>query len=73
MPKLLRISDYAKSGLNSDLMPWDLPASFLTEIRNVRIITGKLSPFGGHSKWVDLPVDFEPGYLMHVGSISGQF
>lgn len=73
MPKLLRISDYAKSGLNSDLMPWDLPASFLTEIRNVRIITGKLSPFGGHSLWVDLPVDFNPGYLMHVGSISGQF
>jgi hypothetical protein len=73
MIKFLRIPDFAKAGLNSDLMPWDLPGSFLTDIKNVRISRNKLSPFGGFSKWTDLPVDFDPGYLMHVGSVSGEY
>ena len=73
MPKLLPLSEFAKSGLNSDLMPWDLPGSFLTEISNIRISRHKLSPFGGSVSWDDLPVDFQPGFLIHVNSATGTF
>lgn len=73
MQKILNISNFAKAGINSDLMPWDLPGDFLTEIDNVRISRGKLSPFGGHSKWADLPVDFQPGYLTHTGGLGTSF
>jgi hypothetical protein len=73
MPKLLRINNFARSGLNSDIPPWDLPGDFLTEIRNVRLITGGIRPFGGSSLWATLPVDFQPGFLMSTGSTSGVF
>lgn len=73
MPEFHQISDFAKLGLNSDLMPWDLPGGFLTNINNIRINRGKLSPFGGHVTWADLPVDFEPGFMMHVGSTTSPF
>ena len=68
MLKFLQINDFAKAGLNSDMMPWDLPPSFLTDMRNVRITKGKLTPFGGSQAWSDLPVGFIPGHLMEYGS-----
>jgi hypothetical protein len=73
MTKLVPITNFAKAGLNTDLMPWDLPGDFLTDMKNVRITRGKLIPFGGYSEWVDMPIDFNAGYLMHVGSTSGTF
>ena len=73
MPKLLPLIDFAKSGLNSDLMPWDLPGSFLTEISNIRISRQKLSPFGGSVAWDSMPIDFNPGFLIHVNSSTGTF
>jgi len=73
MPKLLRLNNFAQKGLNSDLMPWDLSGDYLTSLNNVRILTGKLSPFGGHEVWGDLPVDFDAGFLMAVNSTTGQF
>lgn len=73
MLKLLPINDFAKAGLNTDLMPWDLPGSFLTRIFNVRISRGKLSPFGGFGTLDVLPTDFQPGFLMHVGAVSGDY
>jgi hypothetical protein len=72
--KLLPIADFAKAGLNSDLMPWDLPGNFLTDIRNIRIIRGKLVPFGGYSVLSTLPnATMVPGSLQFVNSTSGKF
>lgn len=73
MSKFHQISDFAKAGLNSDLMPWDLPGSNLTNINNIRIQRGKLSPFGGHVNWTDLPAGVDPGFVMHVGSTTSPF
>lgn len=73
MLKFLQVSDFAKAGLNSDMMPWDLPPSFLTNINNVRVTRGRLTPFGGGQHWADLPASFIPGHLMHVGSLSSDF
>lgn len=73
MQKLLALNDFAKAGLNTDLLPWDLPGSFLTEVGNVRIVRGKLSPFGGYKVWDTLPTDFDPGFIMHVGTGTNEF
>ena len=73
MPKLIQLANFAKAGINSDLMPWDLPGDFLTEISNVRISRGRLSPFGGEETWATLPVDFKPGYLMNNNANSGSY
>ena len=54
-------------------MPWDLPAGFLTEMRNVRISRNKLSPLGGYASWATLPVDFIPGYNIYAGSLSALY
>ena len=62
--KFLQINDIAKSGLNSDIMPWDLPGGFLTELSNVRIVNNKLMPFGGSSDFATLPPDLFPGFIM---------
>lgn len=73
MRKLLQINDFARAGLNSDIIPWDLPPSFLTEIHNIRISRGRICPFGGATVWATLPVGFIPGHIMHIGSLSGVF
>ena len=66
--KFLQIKDFAKAGLNSDLMPWDLPGSFLTEVSNIRVKNDSLTPFGGNALYVDLPVDFFPGFILGTNS-----
>lgn len=71
--KILQVNNFAKAGLNTDLMPWDLPADNLTEIRNVRILNEKLTPFGGSVLWATLPIGFKPGYIMSVASTSGEY
>ncbi len=69
--QIIRLNDFAKAGINSDLMPWDLPGSFVTEVSNVRINRGKLSPFGGSKAWAELPEGFEPGYNISLNSDLG--
>jgi hypothetical protein len=71
--KFLAIPNFAKAGINSDLMPWDLPGDYLTEMTNVRINRGKLSPFGGSIEWATLPADLEIGFIMPVGSTTAEF
>lgn len=71
--KFLPISNFAQAGLNSDIMPWDLSGEFLTEVRNVRISNNKLIPKGGYTLWETLPLGFKPGYLLPVGSTSGEY
>jgi hypothetical protein len=71
--KRLNITDFAKAGLNSDIMPWDLPGNFLTNLNNVRINNKKLSPFGGSSVVATMPIDFAPGMLMPVGTVGGTY
>jgi hypothetical protein len=73
MPKLVKLSNFAKAGINSDLLPWDLPGDFLTEVKNIRIANEKLSPAGGFSPYAILPVDFEPGYIINIDSSLGSF
>ena len=73
MPKLLALTDFAKKGLNSDLLPWDLPGDFLTEMSNMRVTRQKLSPFAGEVSWATLPVDFEPGYLIYINATVSTF
>ena len=70
MKKILNINNFAKAGLNTDAMPWDLPGDYLTDLSNVRIASGKLSPFGGYANWKTMPLGFQPGYLAPAGSTS---
>lgn len=72
MTKLLSISDFATSGINSDIIPWDLPGSFLTDILNIRIYGNTLFPFGGYLKWTNVASD-NAGFLMFVGASSGTY
>ena len=62
--ELLQIRDFGKSGLNSDLPKWDLPASFLTSANNFRIFSNKISPMGGSSKLIDTPAGFHPSHII---------
>jgi hypothetical protein len=73
MYKFLSISDFAKKGINSDYMPWDLDPSYLTEMNNIRITNNKLVPFGGKTVWTDLPVNFDCGYIIFVRGLNGNF
>lgn len=73
MRKQLNLTDFARKGINSDLMPWDLPGDFLTEISNIRISKLKLSPFGGSNTWAQLPADLSVGMIMPVITPSANF
>ena len=73
MTEILRLPEFATKGLNTDLLPWDLDGNYITNVQNMRILNGKLSPTGGNRVWANLPDDILPGFLMHVGSTIGRF
>lgn len=70
MTEIIRLPEFAKKGLNTDLLPWDLDGNFITHISNMRLLNGNLSPTGGNKLWSTLPQDSIPGFLIHVGSTS---
>jgi len=72
--KRLSVSDFASKGLNTDLQPWNLPAGFLTDMNNVRVANGDISPFGGSLKFEDLPtIGFTPGFIFYINSTLGKY
>ena len=72
MSEILKISEFAMAGLNTDLPPHDLPPGFLTDMSNMRIINNSIQSFGGYHHW-GTPVEFNPGWLIHAGSLTGKF
>lgn len=73
MSKKFPINNFAQGGINSDLMPWDLPGNFLTHVNNARIKNGKLMPGGGQASVATLPIDFNPVHLLFVNGIDGDY
>jgi len=73
MSKLLNLIDFAKAGLNSDIMPWALPGDYLTAIRNIRIKDGKLSPTPVAEVLSELPESFFPAFMLFVDSSTGYY
>lgn len=69
----LSISNFGKAGLNSDILPWDLPPEYLTSIRNVRIVFGRFMNYRGSGEFTKLPEYFSPGYISYVNSTTGDF
>jgi hypothetical protein len=53
MLKDLEFKSPAGSGLNSDLPPWNLPDSFMTDGKNFRLQDGALLSSGSSSLWFD--------------------
>lgn len=72
MPKQhLLVNNIADAGLNSDLIAYDLPPEFLTNLKNIRISEKKLSPFGGYADIISFAVGFDPGYILYIRGDSG--
>lgn len=70
---LFKISNYAMAGLNSDLIPSDVDHNFLTDGKNIRAVSGGISPFGGYNTLFSLPTNKEPHNLFYVDSGSERF
>jgi len=66
--QLLNLPGFAQKGINTDLPAYTLDGDYLTEASNMRIVLGRIFPFGGHSIWDTLPVDFLPGYINYHGT-----
>ena len=72
MSEILNINDFAQAGLNTDLPPHDLGPGFLTDMNNMRVVNRSIQSFGGYRTW-GVPVEFNPGWLIHAGSLTGEF
>lgn len=70
---LYKISGYAMTGFNSDIVPSFLAPGFLTHARNVRAASGGISPFGGYSSLYNLPSGKVPHSLFFVDSGTERF
>lgn len=66
MKQVLNITNFGAAGLNSDILPWDLPPEHFTEFQNIRVSNGRISPFGGYQDYIQLPESFLPGYVMFL-------
>lgn len=65
---IVSLNNFARAGLNTDLIPWDLPGDYATELENVRITNNSIHPFGGHKETADIPNDTVVGTLLFMKS-----
>ena len=70
---LLQVRDFGKSGLNTDLPPWDLPPSFLTHAENYRVFSNKIFGFGGQFGLMDFPAGFDPYHVLYSPTPTDSF
>lgn len=70
---ILKISNIAKAGVNSDVSPWELGPEFLTSGINFRIVNDKIRSFGGYSTWSTAPIALYPGLMMPVSTVSADY
>jgi hypothetical protein len=72
MPKkTAKISDFALGGINTELAPWTLPQSAISDGNNFRIHGNSIHNFGGTELWATAPSEPNPGYLQHVRQDDG--
>ena len=71
--KLLPINNLSKSGINSDIMPWDLPPDFITDGQNFRMVANKIKAHEGWSFIANLPDTFEPGMILYVNAAENDY
>jgi len=65
--EVLKLNQLGNFGLNSDLLPFDLPPEFLSSGDNFRVYNGFLLPFHGSLLISDGPPnESEVGFLKHV-------
>ena len=66
MPKFTSFGQIGKGGINTDIMPCDLPAEFITAGNNFRVSNGAIKTNGGSLRWyADGALD-KPGFLLAV-------
>lgn len=70
MLKLIQFGNMGLSGLNTDLVPWDLPIEFLTEGRNFRVRNNAIEASGG---WVKIrtPAESDLGLSKALPIVTG--
>ncbi len=69
----LVLTNIGTRGRSTDPMPWSLPPEFITEGKNYRIFSGAIETDRGIALWTTAPVNFRPGHISRVASISGSF
>ena len=74
MLKLLTLNNVGDTGLNSDILPWELDQNTITDGVNFRIRDGAISPLGGTTPVFEAPVGKGPaGVLANVRVDNGDF
>jgi len=73
MTELLSISNIGTKGLNTDIAPWDLPAEFVTNAFNFKILLNSLYSTGGYADWAAPTTGFNAGFLLSAGANSQNY
>jgi len=72
MPKeILNISNLAQGGLNTDIIPWELPPHVFNKAVNIRLTDGKIVPFADERHWLHSPDGLHIGYLAALKTLDG--
>lgn len=73
MSQLLKLNMLGNSGINSDVLPFELPPEFITRGENFRVRNGFVSPFSGSIDVLNGPGDTAVGFLKHVRIKQGDY
>ena len=70
---ILKLKALGMSGLNTDVLPFELPPEFITAGLNFRVRNGYIQPFYGSIDVLTSPGDEECGFLKHVRVKQGDY
>jgi hypothetical protein len=67
MPKITSFGQLGKGGINTDIMPCDLPAEYITNGYNFRVVNGAIKTNGGSLRWYSDGAITDVGFLLPLG------
>ena len=70
---IFTITDFDKSGVNTDLPEWELPSNQFSSGQNFRCINGAINSFSGHSDYSNHPATTDLGWIQHVVTSADSF
>jgi len=71
--ELFSIDNIGVKGLNTDMTSWSLGPEYITDGVNFRILANGVYSTGGYEYWSTSDVPFNPGFLMHPLSTTGEY
>jgi len=71
--EIFTVDNMGNKGINTDVTHWSLGPEYITDGINFRVFANGIQSYGGYEEWSTSPEPFNPGYLIHPLTQTGDY